>query len=124
MLKKIILANIIIFFFVVIMVFGYFIINTFSSNSSGNQTNLLQKLGDSINSLTPSSTTSTSTDTTSSNTSGKCIVTISGSQYDVTKLRSTHSGGDIFVCGTDMTNSFFSQHNSRLLNNQMSRYKI
>lgn len=46
---------------------------------------------------------------------GHCIVTIKGQKYDVTDFKNTHSGGDIFVCGTDMTNTFFGQHNQRLL---------
>ncbi len=54
----------------------------------------------------------------------RCIVVISGSRYDVTQLRQTHSGGDIFQCGTDMTQIFFSQHNQQLLDNQMAQYKI
>ncbi|MCX6797531.1 MAG: hypothetical protein NTX98_03600 [Candidatus Doudnabacteria bacterium] len=57
-------------------------------------------------------------------TDNRCIVVISGAKYDVTQLRQTHSGGDIFQCGTDMTQIFFSQHNQRLLDNQMAQYKI
>ncbi|MEK7165682.1 MAG: hypothetical protein AAB874_02645, partial [Patescibacteria group bacterium] len=33
-----------------------------------------------------------------------------GRQYDVTPLKSTHSGGDIFQCGTDMTAVYQKQH--------------
>ncbi len=33
-----------------------------------------------------------------------CIVTIDGISYNVDLLRSTHSGGDIFECGSDMAN--------------------
>lgn len=47
--------------------------------------------------------------------SNRCIVTIESQKYDVTDFRKIHSGGDIFVCGTDMTNTFFGQHNARLL---------
>ncbi len=39
-----------------------------------------------------------------------CIITLFGKQYDVTPLRSTHSGGDIFNCGTDMTASYQGKH--------------
>ena len=42
--------------------------------------------------------------------SGRCIVTVSGKQYDVTALRSTHGGGDIFRCGTDMSSTYQGQH--------------
>ncbi|OIP95944.1 hypothetical protein AUK40_05535 [Candidatus Wirthbacteria bacterium CG2_30_54_11] len=39
-----------------------------------------------------------------------CIVTVNGYSYDVTKLQNTHSGGNVFVCGTDNTSIFVSQH--------------
>ncbi len=43
-----------------------------------------------------------------------CIVTIDGSRYDVESLRSTHPGGDIFECGTDMSAAFHAQHGASL----------
>ncbi len=52
-----------------------------------------------------------------------CIVTIDSVKYDVTRLRSTHSGGDIFSCGTDMSQTFWSRHNNRILQ-RMQQYKI
>ncbi|MEI6728863.1 MAG: hypothetical protein WCK98_04435 [bacterium] len=45
---------------------------------------------------------------------GGCIVTISGNTYDVTSLRNTHSGGNIFACGTDMTGTYQGKHGSNL----------
>lgn len=42
--------------------------------------------------------------------SSSCIVTVFGKQYDVTTLRSTHSGGDVFTCGTDMTAIYQGRH--------------
>jgi cytochrome b involved in lipid metabolism len=57
---------------------------------------------------------SISSSTSSIVTSNKCIVTIKGSKYDVTTLRNTHSGGDIFVCNSDMTTTFTNQHGSDL----------
>lgn len=39
-----------------------------------------------------------------------CIVTIFGQQYDVTSLQTNHTGGNIFVCGTDMTTTYQSMH--------------
>ena len=53
-----------------------------------------------------------------------CVVQISGKQYDVSQLRNTHSGGNIFQCGTDMTTIFFNQHNQSLLNGTMAKYLI
>lgn len=43
-----------------------------------------------------------------------CIITVDAKQYDVTPLRNTHTGGDIFVCGTDMSDTFHKQHGDRL----------
>jgi len=51
-----------------------------------------------------------------------CIVTLFGQQFDVTSLRSSHSGGDIFVCGTDMTSKYQSKHGSSL--SRMARYAV
>lgn len=41
---------------------------------------------------------------------GNCIVTILGKQYDVASLISSHSGGNIFACGTDMSAIYQSHH--------------
>jgi len=43
-----------------------------------------------------------------------CIITIDGKKYDVQPLRNTHTGGDIFQCGTDMSATFHRQHNDNL----------
>jgi len=70
----------------------------------------------------PSAPTPTQTQPAQSN---RCIITISGQHYDVTDFRSQHSGGDIFVCGTDMTRTFFGQHDQALLDSpQMSRMRV
>lgn len=39
-----------------------------------------------------------------------CLITVNGQVYNVAKLRSTHPGGDIYVCDTDMTETFNSKH--------------
>ena len=39
-----------------------------------------------------------------------CIITLFGVKYDVSPLQSIHTGGNIFVCGTDMTSVYQSQH--------------
>lgn len=54
---------------------------------------------------------------------GKCIIYISGTRYDVTDFRNIHSGGDIFQCGTDMTDIFRNQHPDSYLS-RMDKYKI
>jgi cytochrome b involved in lipid metabolism len=55
--------------------------------------------------------------------SNRCIIVIQGVKYDVTDFRNIHSGGNIFKCGTDMTNIFFGQHNSSTLS-AMAKYRI
>lgn len=55
--------------------------------------------------------------------SSRCIITISGGQYDVTEFRNIHSGGDVFQCGTDMTAAFLSRHPASFLS-KMSQYKV
>lgn len=51
-----------------------------------------------------------------------CIITLFGKQYDVTTLQNTHSGGNIFNCGTDMTASYQSQHGSNV--SRMQQYLV
>lgn len=55
--------------------------------------------------------------------SARCIITISGGQYDVTDFRNIHSGGNVFQCGTDMTAVFLSRHPASYLS-KMSQYKV
>ncbi len=52
-----------------------------------------------------------------------CIIQIDGVSYEITSLLKTHSGGNIFTCGSDMSSTFWDQHNSRILQ-KMQRYKI
>ena len=56
-------------------------------------------------------------------TDNSCIITVDGVKYDITKYRYLHSGGDIFKCGTDMTNIFYNQHSNSFLK-QILKYKI
>ncbi|MCA9386101.1 hypothetical protein KC717_05630 [Candidatus Dojkabacteria bacterium] len=51
-----------------------------------------------------------------------CLVKIDSDLYDVGPLKSTHSGGDIFQCNTDMTTIFYNQHDKRLKDTQMAQY--
>ncbi|MBI2337706.1 hypothetical protein HYU95_00835 [Candidatus Daviesbacteria bacterium] len=55
--------------------------------------------------------------------SDRCIITISGGNYDVTDYRNIHSGGNVFQCGTDMTASFLNQHPASFLQ-KMSKYQV
>jgi len=74
--------------------------------------------------LTSASPTVIPTSLTPSPQVAGCIVTINAQLYDVTSLKKTHSGGDIFKCGTDMSSIFFNQHDQSLLDRQMVKYKI
>jgi hypothetical protein len=51
-----------------------------------------------------------------------CIITVNGSKYNVQALKSTHSGGNIFKCGTDMTAVFKSNHGVNY--SLIAKYKI
>ena len=44
------------------------------------------------------------------NVSSSCIVTLFGQKYDVAQFRNIHKGGDVFACGTDMTQQYIQQH--------------
>jgi hypothetical protein len=67
------------------------------------------------------SSKSISLDTTPTSTNS-CIITVEGQQYDVQPLRGTHEGGDIFVCDTDMSDLFKSEHGSDL--QRLDPYKL
>ncbi|MFA6269901.1 MAG: Ig-like domain-containing protein [Candidatus Paceibacterota bacterium] len=51
-----------------------------------------------------------------------CIVTIFGTLYDVTPLQGSHSGGNVFVCGTDMTSTYQGMHGTNV--SRMTPYVI
>jgi hypothetical protein len=55
-------------------------------------------------------------------TSNQCVITLFGKQYDVTSLRSAHSGGNVFVCGTDQTTLYQSQHGTNM--SRMQAYLV
>jgi cytochrome b involved in lipid metabolism len=44
----------------------------------------------------------------------RCIITIYNRNYDVTTLRDSHPGGDIYICGTDMSGMYADQHGSNI----------
>lgn len=73
--------------------------------------------------ITEVPTTHTSSPTVAPTIDNRCIITVSGSKYNVTDFRNIHSGGDIFVCNSDMTSTFFGQHSQRILE-QMVRYRL
>jgi len=61
--------------------------------------------------------------TTQNNVDSRCIIVVNGVNYDITKYKYLHTGGDIFKCGTDMSATFYNQHSSSFLK-QMQKYKI
>ena len=51
-----------------------------------------------------------------------CIVTIFGVQYDVAPLKTGHSGGDVFICNTDMTAVYQGMHGNNV--SRMVGFKV
>lgn len=41
---------------------------------------------------------------------GRCFITLNSKRYDVTDFKNEHEGGNVFVCGTDMTDQFKDEH--------------
>ena len=44
----------------------------------------------------------------------RCIVTIMDKRYDVTDFKSEHEGGDVFICGADMSKDYNKEHGKDL----------
>lgn len=63
----------------------------------------------------PAPLTQTPANPSTSAVNDQCLVTIDGMKYNVAELRKTHSGGDVFQCGTDMTQIFYSRHDKSYL---------
>lgn len=53
----------------------------------------------------------------------RCVIVVDGKKYDVSSFRNQHSGGDVFDCGTDMSNIFHQQHSNSFLKT-MEQYRI
>lgn len=51
-----------------------------------------------------------------------CIISLFGKQYDVFPLQSTHSGGNIFKCNTDMTTTYQGKHGTDV--SRMQKYLL
>lgn len=52
----------------------------------------------------------------------QCVITLFGKKYDVAPLRTQHSGGNVFVCNTDMTAMYQSQHGTNV--SSMAKYSL
>jgi cytochrome b involved in lipid metabolism len=68
----------------------------------------------------PKATVTTTKTAAAVDTTNRCIITLFGKSYDISNLRSTHSGGDVFTCGADMTSKYQGKHGSSV--SMMSRY--
>lgn len=53
----------------------------------------------------------------------RCIITVNDKKYDVTIFRKIHEGGDVFDCGMDNTEKFYSEHGDSKLE-KMVKYLI
>lgn len=83
-----------------------------SSNAIGSKTNTgnLQ----SNNSVLAAAATPQATTANSTGGGGSCVITLFGKQYNITSLLTTHSGGNVFACGTDMSASYQSRHGTNV----------
>lgn len=61
----------------------------------------------------PLAIAATPTAKTGNNTS-QCLITLFGSLYDITSLRKSHPGGDVFVCGTDQSSTYQKTHGTNM----------
>jgi len=52
-----------------------------------------------------------------------CLIIIDGVSYDIKNFISQHGGGDVFVCGSDMSSAFHDQHPDSYLE-KIAKYKI
>lgn len=53
----------------------------------------------------------------------RCLIKIDGAIYDITSFRSAHSGGNVFTCGADMSQVFWSKHGKSMLD-YMARFRV
>ncbi len=111
MIKKLFLISLLNFVFVLGVVFIAKVVAEPTEIVSVNQT------------TTPAATMAPSATTTLDPLAGRCLVYIDGVRYDLTEFRNIHDGGNIFQCGTDMSNIFYGQHPISFLA-KISQYKI
>lgn len=88
-----------------------------------NTQQLTQATSGNTNVTTNNSQTVTQTQQTQSPQSNRCIVVVDGANYDLTNFINIHSGGNIFSCNSDMSQTFWSQHSQKQLN-QLQQYRI
>jgi cytochrome b involved in lipid metabolism len=93
---------------------------SFSTAINGNSATSTNSINNTVNS--PTNITAEQ-DPKTNLTQELCIITVYNQKYDVTKFKEIHEGGDIFKCGTDMTNDFRNQHSRGVLN-KMTRYEV
>ncbi|MFA6017173.1 MAG: hypothetical protein WC744_03740 [Patescibacteria group bacterium] len=54
--------------------------------------------------------------------SNSCLITLFGKEYDVFSLQTTHSGGNIFTCNSDMTSTYQTRHGADV--SRMQKYLV
>lgn len=89
---------------------GVLIIVVLTSTASAVAAYSLAQAVPTVSEITGSQTPANNSTGDKPNTANGCIVTVAGNKYDVAELRKTHSGGNVFVCGTDMTATYTGQH--------------
>jgi len=52
----------------------------------------------------------------------KCLIEVDGQKYDVSSFKGQHPGGDIFLCGSDMSAVFHREHSLKYLR-LMEKYR-
>lgn len=70
----------------------------------------------------PKSTVPTRSEFSAANNNTQCVISLFGKQYDVTSLRKSHPGGDVFVCGTDQSATYQKTHGTDM--SRMQAYLV
>ncbi len=99
-----------IFTVLLVIIIGFFIFQFFGEDSKPKTDNLRQTNSDSENQPVNNQNQEEITPPAETVQPTRCIITVNSNKYDVTELQKTHSGGNIFRCGEDMTRDFNRQH--------------
>lgn len=78
------------------------------------------KLTKNVPIISPTSVPSTNNNVAQNNNS--CLITLFGKQYDVFSLQTTHSGGNVFSCNSDMTSTYQARHGTDV--SRMQKYLV
>ncbi|MBP7842560.1 hypothetical protein KA017_00995 [Candidatus Woesebacteria bacterium] len=95
--------------------------NRTTSETVSNQNTTNNTVTDTFPIASPTPTTVTQNNGNTTTIDG-CIVKIFGKSYNVTSLKSSHPGGDVFVCGTDMSTAYQNAHGTNI--SRMASYEV